>query len=170
MAQEQLFGFNMNEPIVPYYENSINSTHVDIYGKGGYRAVNTLDEMYAIPYARRSVGMEVRVLENQTVYYLKSFGGNKLTGKVLPEEQEWVLVTTPSSGDNGGGEKELYIGEYRTEDGSFCSLDENGDIAAPITGQVGYLYLDVKTGITYRYNDKSLSFDRINPNMWIDVI
>lgn len=150
-------------------DNNKFATHSDRFGKGGYRAVQTIDDRDAITYDRRALGMEVRVLygEGAGVYYLKSFDGSSKKGVT---DQKWELVTTPSSGDNGGGEKELYIGEYRTEDGSFCSLDENGDIDAPITGQVGYLYLDVKTGITYRYNDKSLSFDRINPNTWIDVI
>lgn len=167
MAQEQLFGFNMNEPIVPYYENSINSTHVDIYGKGGYRAVNTLDEMYAIPYARRSVGMEVRVLENQTVYYLKSFGGNKLTGVVLPGEQEWELVTTPSSGDNEGGEKEVYTGKL--ENGIFWIIDNKTGSLIPAETKEEYIYIDTETGITYRYNDLRKSFDRLNPMSWIEI-
>ena len=51
-------------------------THKDIYGYGGYRSVATLTERDAIDVTSRSIGMQVYVVEDSSVYSLQDIEGN----------------------------------------------------------------------------------------------
>ena len=153
-------------------DNNKFATHSDRFGKGGYRAVQDIDERDAITYDRRALGMEVRVLtgEGAGVYYLKSFDGSSKKGVTA---QEWELVTTPSSGDSGGGEKEVFFGTYNKEDGSFSIRKNDGTIEIATSGTEGVIYLDTTTGLSYFWSTTSLasgSFKKINASLsWSDV-
>ena len=100
---KKLVGTNLNAPIVPNYEVDTYATHADIYGVGGYRAVNTIEERDAITFERRSIGMEVRVLsgEGAGLYCLKSFDGNVFDGVTSQVWEEvlgklrWIDVVGP---------------------------------------------------------------------------
>lgn len=164
----KLTGTVITSPIVPGLSNDTYATHHDIYGKGGYRAVQTIEERDSISYERRSLGMEVRVLtgEGAGVYYLKSFDGDDFDGVT---SQEWELVTTLSSGDipSGSGEKEVFMGFLR--DGKFWRIDEDGlEVEEP--GKAGCIYLDTTTSITYHFNESRISFDKINSLSWVEVL
>ena len=147
-------------------DNNKFATHSDRFGRGGYRAVQTIEDRDAITYDRRALGMEVRVLtgEGAGVYYLKSFDGSSKKGVT---SQEWILVTTPSSGDNGGGEKELYVG-YLAPDGNFyIGTDQVGEVLRDEDKKLEAIYLDIKTGISYHWNGES--FKKMNSLTWNDV-
>lgn len=160
----KLVGTNVNAPVVPNSDVDTYATHSDEYGKGGYRAVNTVAERDAISYERRSIGMEVRVLtgEDAGVYYLESFSGDDFEGVI---DQSWVRASEGGSGT--GGEKEVYSGYY--ESGDFFLLKEDGSgyiVAEKISGVI---YLDVRSGYSYHYNEESASFEKINTLSWTEV-
>ena len=64
-------GTNVASKIVPYTTSDNYATHDEEYGRGGYRAVNTVAEMNAIPADRRKEGMLVYV-KNDKYYRLNS--------------------------------------------------------------------------------------------------
>ena len=164
----KLVGTNVGAQIVPGLDTDTYATHSDEFGKGGYRAVQSIEDRDAISFERRSLGMEVRVLDSGVVYYLESFSGNEFDGVT---EQVWKIATTNISGGEGDGsgnsEKEVFMGFLR--DGKFWKLDENGD-EVEIEGKIGCLYLDTNTSITYHYNESRRSFDKINTLSWVEVL
>lgn len=64
-------GTNVASKIVPYTISDNYATHDEEYGRGGYRTVNTVAEMNAIPADRRKEGMLVYV-KNDKYYRLNS--------------------------------------------------------------------------------------------------
>lgn len=160
----KLIGTNINAQIVPNWPDDTYPTHSDEYGKGGYRAVNTIEERDSISYERRSIGMEVRVLsgEGAGVYFLKSFEGDIIEGKVTA--QEWELVVSPGAGSS---EKEVYSGYYESGDFFLLKKDGSGYIVAEKIS--GVIYLDIRSGYSYHYNEESASFEKINTLSWTEV-
>ena len=63
-------GTNVGAPIVPGAETDEFPTHIDKYGRGGYRAVATNEERDAIPAERRQSGMIVFVISTQQQWVL----------------------------------------------------------------------------------------------------
>lgn len=59
---EKLKGFNVSGTLVPFTSDDTYATHDEEYGRGGYRTVNTISEMNAIPADRRKEGMLVNVV------------------------------------------------------------------------------------------------------------
>lgn len=89
--------------------NDTYATHDELFGKGGYRTVNTLLERNNIPIDRRKSGMLVYVLEDGNRYKLE----NDLTtwtidfptkatvspeSKLLNANLEWTTMTVGSGG------------------------------------------------------------------------
>ena len=64
-------GTNVASKIVPFTTSDNYATHDEEYGRGGYRTVNTVAEMNAIPADRRKEGMLVYV-KNDKYYRLNS--------------------------------------------------------------------------------------------------
>jgi hypothetical protein len=54
-----LTGTNVTSPILPGDTGDRFPSHIDIYGKGGYRSVSGIAQLYNIPENRRSLGMLV---------------------------------------------------------------------------------------------------------------
>ena len=65
-------GTNVSAPITPFDSNDQFPTHIDNYGKGGYRSVNTYSELSNISSDRKAIGMKVLVLDTKNEYYLDS--------------------------------------------------------------------------------------------------
>lgn len=61
MVMSQIQGTNVAAAIAPFDTLDTYPTHDAQYGKGGYRSVATVVERDAIPTARRTTGMRVRV-------------------------------------------------------------------------------------------------------------
>jgi hypothetical protein len=66
MVMSQIQGTNVAAAIAPFDTLDTYPTHDAQYGKGGYRSVATIVERDAIPTARRSEGMRVRVTADPT--------------------------------------------------------------------------------------------------------
>ncbi|MEO0075013.1 MAG: hypothetical protein ABIK31_02760 [candidate division WOR-3 bacterium] len=88
-----LIGTNIVEQIVPLTPSDNYPTHLAIYGKGGWRTVNSIAERDAIPSERREEGMVVHVIGN---------GNYKLVGGIT--NAHWVNLfnfgTPVSTGTN----------------------------------------------------------------------
>ena len=67
----EIKGTNVASKIVPYTDSDLYATHDEKYGVGGYRTVDSVSEMNAIPAARRKEGMLVYV-KNDRYYRLNS--------------------------------------------------------------------------------------------------
>lgn len=67
-----LSGTNVAAAIMPFTTEDTYPTHVDLYGKGGFRVVATTAERNAIPAARRTAGMVVKVTADGKEYELNA--------------------------------------------------------------------------------------------------
>lgn len=78
-----LQGIVVTSPIVPPNTESLHPSHIDIYGKGGFRIVNNLAEMSGIQPARRVEGMLVGISGTNDIYTLVSGIDNTKWTKAL---------------------------------------------------------------------------------------
>ena len=111
-------GYNLENGVVvganltPTSQRDTFPTHLDIYGRGGYKAVRSKAERDAIPDDRLSIGCEVRVTDatSSTVYYLKS-----LSPKVWEEVK-------------GGGLDLSALEEIKNQPGGIIGADGEGKV------------------------------------------
>lgn len=68
---EEVKGTNIPAAVVPFTSEDKYATHSEEYGRGGYRSVDTVAQMNAIPAERRKEGMLVNV-RNDKIYTLKN--------------------------------------------------------------------------------------------------
>ena len=66
----KLEGLNIPSTIVPYTEEDVYATHDSKFGKGGWRSVETISELNAIPVERRTIGMIVYVNQTKQTFIL----------------------------------------------------------------------------------------------------
>ena len=93
-------GVNIPSTIVPFTTDDTYATHIDTYGKGGFRSVRTLTDRDAIPQARRSAGMLVYVIADDITYklndsneweqYIGKNGASKINWKKINDQGEVV--------------------------------------------------------------------------------
>ena len=79
-------GTNITAPIVPFDTNDVYPTHLDKYGKGGLRTVDSYVERDTIKPFRRKEGMEVYVVAVKKKFRLLS--GFPETTNMAPENWE----------------------------------------------------------------------------------
>lgn len=99
------------DTIVPSSPLDTYPTHDAIYGKGGLRTVDSIEEMQSIPAARRADGMLVYVEDQQTYFQLLSdletwqiFGGGivgEQTGLLSVRTTELMLLLSTNFVSNG---------------------------------------------------------------------
>ena len=68
----KLSGTVVVSTVVPTDTQDTHATHDAIYGKGGYRVVDTITDRNNITEPRRAIGMLVKVLEDGITYELKN--------------------------------------------------------------------------------------------------
>lgn len=68
-----LKGINVSSTIVPYTTDDKFATHDSIYGKGGFKSVTTITELYQIPEERITEGMLVFVKDDADKKYFYQF-------------------------------------------------------------------------------------------------
>ena len=90
MTGTNLQGTNIISMIVPTNHADTYATHDSLYGKGGWREVNTLDERNAIPEERRRIGMVVYVRETFKAYLLKNSLSNAGWVPFNIDDEEYV--------------------------------------------------------------------------------
>ena len=112
----------ISAPLSPYDTNDVYPTHLPEFGKGGLRAVETIEDRDNIPVERREVGMFVYVKANETTYVLR---GNL-------ENTSWIELEAFLGGAGSG---QLKVTETEPEnptkvtiwfnpsDGNFYSRD-----------------------------------------------
>lgn len=85
---DELYGLQITNMIVPCTSEDDYPTHDSKYGLGGWHEVSTLAERNAIPTERRRLGMACFVREDNTLYILK---GNLLNSSWQP----YIGISTP---------------------------------------------------------------------------
>lgn len=93
-------GVNIPSTIVPFTTDDTYATHIDIFGKGGFRSVRTISERNEIPEPRRSVGMLVYVISEDITYklndnnewdeYIGKGGSSSIRWKTINDQGEIV--------------------------------------------------------------------------------
>ena len=84
----EIKGTNVASKIVPYTDSDEYATHDEKYGVGGYRTVDSVSEMNAIPAARRKEGMLVNV-KGDKIYKLNSSNTFVYAGLGVGEVIDW---------------------------------------------------------------------------------
>ena len=84
----EIKGTNVASKIVPYTDSDEYATHDEKYGVGGYRTVDSVSEMNAIPAARRKEGMLVNV-KGDKIYKLNSSNTFVDAGLGVGEVIDW---------------------------------------------------------------------------------
>lgn len=72
IIMSELKGTNIAAAIKPFTTLDKYATHDEEYGRGGYRSVNSISEMNAIPSDRRKEGMLVKITSSNSYYTLKN--------------------------------------------------------------------------------------------------
>lgn len=118
-----LKGTNVPSKIVPYTTSDNYATHDEEYGVGGYRTVNSVSEMNAIPDARRKEGMLVNV-KGDKIYKLNSSN------------------TFVDAGLSGGGSNSVYYVNSNNlnfsdiSDGDSASDDQVNEVSICLTNWI----------------------------------
>ena len=84
----EIKGTNVASKIVPYTDSDEYATHDEKYGVGGYRTVDSVSDMNAIPAARRKEGMLVYV-KGDKIYKLNSSNTFVNAGLGVGEVIDW---------------------------------------------------------------------------------
>lgn len=79
MPENNLKGTVLYSGIVPSNTSDTYPTHYSIYGKGGFRSVQTKTERDQIPVERLEVGAKVLVCEEEETYFVKSIEDGVIT-------------------------------------------------------------------------------------------
>ena len=69
----QIRGTNLSAPVVPFTDHDEFPTHYALYGRGGYRTVQTINERDLISEERREEGMLVWVIEDPSGKHLYQY-------------------------------------------------------------------------------------------------
>lgn len=87
-----LLGTNVAAKIVPYTSMDNYATHDAFFGKGGFRSVRDMTELYNVPNERREEGMLAWVMTTAELYQLRGFS------KTTPGS--WMRVDFSGNGYN----------------------------------------------------------------------
>lgn len=115
-AWSETSGTKVVANIIPTSTNDLYPTHIDIFGRGGYKAVTSLAERDAIKISRLCLGAEVRVTtaSGSTVYYVSKMP-DPISDNMTGANCEWTEV-------KGGGVDESEL------QGKFAELAEDGKV------------------------------------------
>lgn len=84
-------GTRIVQPVVPNDSEDTYPTHLEYYGKGGYKSVSDLTERDNISVDRQKLGMAVYVVSDNNIYILNSYSSD-LT------DDNWDLLRASGSG------------------------------------------------------------------------
>ena len=96
---KELKGTILSSGIVPGTTADKFPTHYAKYGQGGFRTVNSLEELDEIPEERLEIGMLVYVVENDNTYQYKLVEDRDEDGNIIPEVDEEGNILTDSDGN-----------------------------------------------------------------------
>lgn len=92
-----LSGTNLAAPVVPFTTEDTYPTHMAAYGKGGWRSVEDLDELYTIPTSLLEYGCVAYVKEGDKPYIYKDGNWSALDlggGSEIVVDSELSLTST----------------------------------------------------------------------------
>lgn len=109
-----LKGTNVASGIVPFTDQDSYATHYALYGKGGFRSVNTIDERDSIPAARCEEGMVCYVVNDPTKFNTYQYIGGK-----------WERSSLGASVENVKNREELSSRAELKRDGQLIFLTDS---------------------------------------------
>lgn len=140
-----LLGTSVADPIVPFTSDDKYPTHYAEYGKGGFRSVQTYEDLSEIPQQRLEEGMLVYVISEKLAY-------------------QWVDGKWVKSKIGGGIEKVNSLEDIPDD------YNEEGNIVYSAQDQA-YFYF--KDGIWINWNDQGIYVGATPPpstrSLWIDT-
>ncbi len=86
MSVNNLYGTNVSATIKPFTDADNFPTHEAIYGKGGYRSVDSIDDLTSIPLERLEEGMLAYTKDTDKIY---KYVGDTTTN----EFSDWIELT-----------------------------------------------------------------------------
>ena len=98
---------SLTGPIAPTSLNDVYPTHFSIFGKGGHREVDTLQDRNRIPEERRSLGMTVYVISENTIFILI----DGITNQYWVPLGDFLNIGSGGSGGSGGS---IYVSDGAT--------------------------------------------------------
>ena len=122
-AWSETSGTKVVANIIPTSPNDLYPTHHDIFGRGGYKAVKSIEERNAIKISRLTLGAEVRETTpdgNSTVYYVSKMPDN-IKDTMTGADCEWAEVKS-------GGFDEEALAALKGQPNGLASLDEEGKV------------------------------------------
>ena len=124
-----LYGTNVSATIKPFTDADRFPTHEAIYGKGGYRTVNSQNDLTSIYTDRLEKGMLVYITTLDKIYKYK---GNLTTNTI----NDWEELVVPVGSDN------------------YLIVDEESDLASISNPHVGMLVYVIETDNIYKYTSE----------------
>lgn len=133
----EIKGTNLAAPIVPFTDQDVYATHEAKYGKGGYRTVQNMTELRAIPTPRLEEGMLVYVMDDDTgIHTYQYLGGKWVRNRIgngipiytqeliedlgiNPNEDEYISIPSLDTDLNGEVENKTYT---TTENGTYVDV------------------------------------------------
>ena len=163
MAWSETNGTKVLSNIIPTNPSDTYPTHLDKFGRGGYKAVTSIAERDAIPDDRLTLGCEVRVTEadgTSTLYYLSSLNPKTWTEAIGGVDEEAVtgiigglkgqangLASLDGTGKVVESQSRAMILQGSFQD-SVTFLNEIGD---PYEGRTDAIYVDVNDSKMYTF-------------------
>ena len=109
--------------IIPTSTNDLYPTHIDKFGRGGYKAVTSIAERDAIKISRLCLGAEVRVTladGTSTVYYVSKMP-DSIVDTMTGKDCEWTAV------ESGGLDEDALVA-LKGQPGGLAELDSEGKV------------------------------------------
>ena len=119
-------GTNVADPIVPFTSDDKFPTHLAEFGKGGFRTVETFDDLAKISPQRLEPGMAVFVKDEQKTYQYLKIGVDQVTEEDL---YDW------KKGKLGGGGVEVVEDWDALSNDEKLDLEQDGTIIYVVTGE-----------------------------------
>lgn len=181
-------GTVVGQNLTPTSKQDRFPTHLDIYGRGGYKAVTSSAERDAIPISRLCLGAEVRVTladGNSTVYYVSKMP-DVIVDTMTGADCEWTAVES-------GGLDEDALTSLKGQPGGLAELDADGKVPESQSRSIIFrgtyidettfnskngtahvkmtnaIYIDNSTGRMYSWSEEQQKFLR-DTVYWQDIV
>lgn len=152
-----LSGTNVAAAIMPFTTEDTYPTHVDLYGKGGFRVVATTAERDAIPAARRTAGMVVKVTADGKEYELNA---DLTTWKTwAPSGTAITIDTALSTTSTNAVQNKVITAKINTVESTANTANSTAN-AAKTTAEAAIPKANIAVGI----NDGNKTSDALVPS------
>lgn len=146
--------------IIPTSVQDLYPTHIDKFGRGGYKAVTSLAERDAIPISRLCLGAEVRVTtaNGSTVYYVSKMPESFIDSDT-GAKCEWTEVKS-------GGLDKSALDEIINKPDGIIGADNEGKV--PIEQSRAIIFKGKKVNDTTFQHTNGSEFPHLENAMYID--